>query len=60
MRKLNTALFAAFLGCTAIISPALAETANITFLLTNDIYKVDNDNGDLQVKGLYFGGVARF
>ena len=24
------------------------------------IYKVDNDNGDLQVKGLYFGGVARF
>ena len=44
MRKLNTALFAAFLGCTAIISPALAETTNITFLLTNDIYKVDNDS----------------
>ncbi|MCX7345474.1 MAG: 5'-nucleotidase C-terminal domain-containing protein [Alphaproteobacteria bacterium] len=43
MRKLNTALFAAFLGCTAITSPALAETTNITFLLTNDIYKVDNE-----------------
>jgi hypothetical protein len=24
------------------------------------IYKVDNDNGDLQLNGLYFGGVARF
>jgi hypothetical protein len=24
------------------------------------IYKVDNDNGDLQLKGLYFGGVVRF
>ncbi len=24
------------------------------------IYKVEDDNGDLQVKGLYFGGVVRF
>jgi len=24
------------------------------------IYKLENDNGDLQVKGLYFGGVVRF
>jgi hypothetical protein len=24
------------------------------------IYKVENDNGDLQLKGLYFGGVLRF
>ena len=24
------------------------------------IYKVENDNGDLQLKGLYFGGVVRF
>ena len=24
------------------------------------IYKAGNDNGDLQLKGLYFGGVARF
>lgn len=24
------------------------------------IYKIDNDNGDLQVKGLYFGGTVRF
>ncbi len=24
------------------------------------IYKVENDNGDLQMKGLYFGGVLRF
>ncbi len=24
------------------------------------IYKVENDNGDLQLRGLYFGGVVRF
>jgi hypothetical protein len=24
------------------------------------LYKVDNDNGDLQVRGFYFGGVVRF
>ena len=24
------------------------------------VYKVDNDDGDLQLKGLYFGGVVRF
>jgi hypothetical protein len=24
------------------------------------VYKVDNDNGDLQIRGLYFGGVVRF
>ena len=24
------------------------------------IYKVEDDNGDLQLKGLYFGGVVRF
>ena len=23
-------------------------------------YKVENDNGDLQLRGLYFGGVVRF
>jgi hypothetical protein len=24
------------------------------------VYKVDNDNGTLRLKGLYFGGVVRF
>ncbi len=26
----------------------------------NVVYKVDDDNGDLQLRGLYFGGVVRF
>ncbi len=42
MRSLNKVLIAALLAGATFISPALAETVNITFLLTNDIYKVDN------------------
>lgn len=35
-------LFAALLCTISFLSPAAAETVNITFLLNNDIYKVDN------------------
>jgi 5'-nucleotidase / UDP-sugar diphosphatase len=42
MRTFKNTLLAALLAGAAFISPALAETVSITFLLTNDIYKVDN------------------
>ena len=42
MRMFSRTLMAALLAGAAFVSPALAETVNITFLLTNDIYKVDN------------------
>jgi 5'-nucleotidase / UDP-sugar diphosphatase len=42
MFMIRNTLIAALLSGAALISPALAETVNLTFLLTNDIYKVDN------------------
>jgi 5'-nucleotidase/UDP-sugar diphosphatase len=42
LSKYRNILVAALFGCTAFAGPALAETVNLTFLLTNDIYKVDN------------------
>ena len=38
-------LTAALLGAATFIAPARADTVNITFLLTNDIYNVENDTG---------------
>ncbi len=45
MHMIRNALIAALLGGVTLISPAFAESVNITFLLTNDIYKVDNTSG---------------
>ena len=42
MHMIRNALIAALLGSATLVSPALADSINITFLLTNDIYKVDN------------------
>lgn len=42
MNMIRRTLLASLLAGAAVVSPALAETVNITFLLTNDIYKVDN------------------
>lgn len=42
MRTARHVLTAAFLAALAWCSPAGAETVKLTFLLTNDIYKVDN------------------
>jgi 2',3'-cyclic-nucleotide 2'-phosphodiesterase (5'-nucleotidase family) len=39
---IRNALIAALLSGATLVSPAFAEAVNITFLLTNDIYKVDN------------------
>jgi 2',3'-cyclic-nucleotide 2'-phosphodiesterase (5'-nucleotidase family) len=42
MRTLNKVLMTALLATSWMVPQALAETVNVTFLLTNDIYKVDN------------------
>jgi 5'-nucleotidase/UDP-sugar diphosphatase len=42
VNMIRNALSAAFLTGAVLLSPAYGETVNITFLLTNDIYKVDN------------------
>jgi len=41
MRLIRTSAIAALLLGTCLISPALAETVNLTFLLTSDIYEFD-------------------
>jgi len=38
-------LTAALLCAATVVTPARADTVNITFLLTNDIYNVANDSG---------------
>lgn len=43
MKLRRSALVGFLLSCVALIAPAQAETTTITFVLTNDIYKVDND-----------------
>ncbi|WP_373504833.1 bifunctional UDP-sugar hydrolase/5'-nucleotidase [Aestuariivirga sp.] len=42
MNMIRHTLIAALLSGATWISPALADTVNLTFLLTNDIYKIDN------------------
>ena len=42
MHMIRATLMAALLSGATLVSPALAETVNITFLLANDTYKVDN------------------
>ncbi len=42
MRLIRRTLLAALLSGLSFATPAWAETVNLTFLLTNDIYKVDN------------------
>ena len=42
MHMIRHTVLAAVLGTAAFFSAAQAETVDITFLLTNDIYKVDN------------------
>lgn len=42
MHMIRASLLAALLAGAAFVSPALAESVNITFLTTNDIDKVDN------------------
>ena len=42
MNKIRVGLMAAVVSAATMLSPAWAETVNITLLLTNDIYKVDN------------------
>ena len=42
MNKIRVGLMAAVVSAATMLSPAWAETGNITLLLTNDIYKVDN------------------
>lgn len=41
MRPIRTSAIAALLLGTSLIAPALAETVNLTFLLTSDIYEFD-------------------
>lgn len=41
MRHIRSTLIAALLCAATLLSPARAETVNLTFLLTNDIYRVD-------------------
>ena len=46
MRLIRPALIAALLSAATLLSPAAhAGTVNLTFLLTNDIYNVENDTG---------------
>ncbi len=45
MRTLRTALIAALLASATVLTPAAADTVNMTFLLTNDIYNVENETG---------------
>ena len=42
MKMIRRTLIAALLAGATLISPALAETVNLTLLLTNDIYKFDS------------------
>jgi 5'-nucleotidase/UDP-sugar diphosphatase len=42
MHMIRRALIAALVASATFVSQAQAETINLTFLLTNDIYKVDN------------------
>ncbi|MFN4143854.1 bifunctional metallophosphatase/5'-nucleotidase [Aestuariivirga sp.] len=42
MRPIRTALIAALVSAATFLAPAAAEPLTLTFLLTNDIYKVDN------------------
>ena len=44
MQMIRNALIAALLTSAAFVSPALADSVNITFLLVSDIYKVDNSS----------------
>ncbi|WP_421694726.1 bifunctional metallophosphatase/5'-nucleotidase [Aestuariivirga sp.] len=43
MHSLSRSLIAALLLSATFIMPAGAETTRLTFLLTNDIYRIDND-----------------
>ena len=43
MHMIRSTLLAALLSGAAFVSPALADTVNITFLLTSDIYSFDAD-----------------
>jgi 2',3'-cyclic-nucleotide 2'-phosphodiesterase (5'-nucleotidase family) len=45
MHMIRSALIATLLSGSSFMSPAFAESVAITFLLTNDIYKVDNTSG---------------
>ena len=42
MHLIRHAVIAATIIATTLVLPARAETVKLTFLLTNDIYKVDN------------------
>jgi 2',3'-cyclic-nucleotide 2'-phosphodiesterase (5'-nucleotidase family) len=44
MRTLRSTLIAALLCGATFSAPAWAETVSLTFLLTNDIYRVDNNS----------------
>ena len=41
----RTLLVATLLATATFLTPARAETVNLTFLLTNDIYNMENDTG---------------
>lgn len=45
MRQLRSTLIAALLSAATFLTPAQAGTVNLTFLLTNDIYNVENETG---------------
>ena len=45
MHLIRHAVIAATIIATTLVLPARAETVKLTFLLTNDIYKVDNTSG---------------
>lgn len=45
MRAQRNVLIAALMSVAAFVTPAQAETTSLTFLLTNDIYNVENDSG---------------
>ena len=42
MRPFRTAALQYCFAPRTVLPPALADTVKVTFLLTNDIYKVDN------------------
>lgn len=45
MRMVRNVLIAGLLASAAFVTPAFAGSVSLTFLLTNDIYKVDNTTG---------------
>jgi len=45
MHLRRTILLATLLATATFLTPASAETVNLTFLLTNDIYNMENDTG---------------